>query len=131
MKRRCKGGVACEPTYAEVELRMTMEEWLIWAVPQYERFAVEHPQERPNVSRSGDKGHYQLGNVQIVSVGQNRKEEKCFSSRRPKSQETRQKIGDALRGRKLPPISEQHRQNLRDAAKAAWVRRKQFKSMPA
>ena len=69
MKRRCAGGNAQDEnlSYAGVELKMTMEQWITWALPQYVSFIGQ-----PSVSRIGDVGHYEIGNVEIISVQENR-----------------------------------------------------------
>ena len=72
MNVRCGNADGNNPAYAAVELRMTMEQWLAWAVPRYEDFIREYPEERPNVSRRNDVGHYELGNIEITTLEQNR-----------------------------------------------------------
>ncbi len=68
MKRRCVGGKAHtkNPAYAGVELRMTMDEWIAWALPKYS--SLEQP---PSVSRKGDVGHYEIGNIEIIPFLEN------------------------------------------------------------
>lgn len=73
MYRRCENRCGTEPAYAKVKLRMTKSEWLDWALPKYRKFARLHPDESPSVSRKGDKGHYEIGNIQIISWQENRK----------------------------------------------------------
>lgn len=51
---------------------MTMEEWLNWAVSKYEKFLIENPNEQPSVSRYKDIGHYEIGNLEIISFSKNR-----------------------------------------------------------
>lgn len=50
---------------------MSLNEFLAWAVPEYERFAESNPNETPCVARFGDKGHYEIGNIEIISVAEN------------------------------------------------------------
>ena len=71
MQARCLNKNGKNPSYAEVELRMTREDWLKWAVPEYTKFQVEHPDDTPNAARIGDMGHYELGNVRVVSRAEN------------------------------------------------------------
>lgn len=71
MQARCLNRNGRNPSYAAVELRMTREEWLTWAVPEYERFQTANPRVMPNAARKGDSGHYELGNVRIVSRTEN------------------------------------------------------------
>lgn len=76
MERRCDGGNAAAEnrSYAGVQLRMSLAEWLEWAVPQYIAFLAEHPDLTPCAARNGDAGHYELGNIRIISTIQNRAE---------------------------------------------------------
>ena len=71
MQARCLNRNGKRPTYANVELRMTMQEWLAWAVPEYKRFISDHPGQTPNAARLGDTGHYELGNIRIISLSEN------------------------------------------------------------
>lgn len=76
MKRRCGNANGKNPAYAGVELRMTMDEWLAWAVPEYGRFNQDHPNESPNASRRGDAGHYEIGNIEVIPRKDNLAEQK-------------------------------------------------------
>jgi len=73
MRQRCGNANGRSPAYAGVELRMSEEEWLGWAVTLYEKFQRENESASPCVSRKGDSGHYVLGNLEIVSVEENRR----------------------------------------------------------
>lgn len=53
--------------YINVEVRMTKEEWLAWAVPQYEKWFKERPGVTPSINRIDGKGHYEIGNLELVS----------------------------------------------------------------
>ncbi len=75
MKRRCLNANGKNPTYAQVELRMTQDEWLAWAIPRYEAFDREFPGESPNAGRQDDCGHYEIGNIRIIPHRQNRAEQ--------------------------------------------------------
>ena len=83
MKRRTGNATGVDPAYADVQLLMTEEEWLTWAVPEYERFQASNPDKSPCVSRRGDKGHYELGNVEIISTDENRRRQKAVLLLRP------------------------------------------------
>jgi hypothetical protein len=72
ISQRCLNKNGKNPSYAHVELRITKEEWLAWAVPKYEEFNQNHPNESPNVARIGDKGHYEIGNIELVTAKKNR-----------------------------------------------------------
>ena len=75
MLARCQNKNGKSPSYANVELRMTWDEWLAWSVPQYVLFDKEHPGEIPNAARNRDQGHYELGNIRITSVSENQAEQ--------------------------------------------------------
>lgn len=83
MMARCLNKNGKNPSYTTVELKMTQEEWLKWALPKYEKFIEEHPCVSPCAARFGDAGHYEIGNVRIISVEQNRSEMKTEMQLRP------------------------------------------------
>lgn len=74
MHRRCENRCGTEPAYAHVKLKMTLAEWLAWSVPKYETFIAKNPGVRPSVSRFGDKGHYEIGNIDIIPWIKNRQQ---------------------------------------------------------
>lgn len=76
MLARCGNANGKNPSYSGVELRMTREEWLEWAIPRYDRFNQLYPNLSPNVSRFGDSGHYEIGNLKIVPLVVNRADQK-------------------------------------------------------
>lgn len=69
---RCENQNGKNPAYSNVKVKMTMEEWLAWAVPRYEKFVRDHPNESPSVSRFGDNGDYELTNIEIITFVINR-----------------------------------------------------------
>lgn len=73
MLRRCGNPDGLNPTYADVELRMTLEEWLEWSIPRYEEFIRSNPNISPSVSRFEDQGHYEINNLEIISRDANLK----------------------------------------------------------
>jgi len=83
MSRRCGNPNGKNPAYVDVELRMTMEAWLEWSLPHYEKFIAENPGVSPSVSRNGDVGHYEIGNLEIVSLQENRRRQKTKLLVRP------------------------------------------------
>ena len=72
MMRRAENNNSKNPAYSKVKLLMTMEEFLEWSLPLYIKFIEENPESSPSVARRGDKGHYELGNIEIVSKEENR-----------------------------------------------------------
>lgn len=64
------------PSYATVEVRMTKSEFISWAVPRYEQFILDHPQETPSVERLDPYGHYELSNLAVIPLSVNRKQNK-------------------------------------------------------
>lgn len=76
MKRRCTNTCGDNPAYRDVELRMTEDEWMSWAIPRYQKFIDDNPGLSPSVSRFGDSGHYEISNVEIISKIENRLKQK-------------------------------------------------------
>lgn len=83
MLARCENANGKCPTYAGVKLKMTLEEWMAWAVPRYTAFSEANPGVSPSVSRPGDVGHYEIGNIEIVSVAENRALQRMVGQLRP------------------------------------------------
>lgn len=77
MVRRCGNKTSRDPAYANVKVIFTKEAWLAWAVPRYEKFAEDHPTESPSVSRKEDCGDYEIGNVEIAPMSDNRVRQKA------------------------------------------------------
>jgi hypothetical protein len=69
--QRIRNANGKNPTYADTELRMTKDEFLAWAVPEYTRWLTEHPDKRPSVDRVRSDGHYELGNLRLLEWGEN------------------------------------------------------------
>lgn len=83
MLARCGDPNGKNPTYATVELRMTLEAWLQWSIPEYERFITRYPDLSPSAARKGDAGHYEIGNVEIISSLENRAQQAMPGQLRP------------------------------------------------
>lgn len=72
MLRRCENRCGSEPAYANVKLKMTLAEFTAWALPKYEEFIAKFPGMSPSISRFGDTGDYEIGNIEIISTIENR-----------------------------------------------------------
>ncbi len=75
MKARCLNSNGKNPSYRSVRLKMSLDEWIKWAVPAYEMFMESFPRERPCAARKHDAGHYEIGNIEIISVSRNSREQ--------------------------------------------------------
>lgn len=78
MVARCENANGKNPAYANVKLKMTLDEWLKWAVPRYRRFIAKHPGQSPCASRKGDAGHYEIGNIEIIDASENRARQRAI-----------------------------------------------------
>jgi len=58
-------------SYKDVELRLTQEQYMYWAVPAYEHFMRKNPGVTPSVDRIDNGGHYERGNLQVISYQDN------------------------------------------------------------
>lgn len=57
------------PDYANVEVRVTRDEFMSWAVPLFEAWDSS---EKPSIDRIDFRGHYEFSNLQVVSWNENR-----------------------------------------------------------
>lgn len=68
---RLNGRVRSHPAYANVEVRVTRDEFLAWAVPAYAAFFRDHPGVKPSVDRERNDGHYEIGNLKLIPHREN------------------------------------------------------------
>jgi hypothetical protein len=59
------------PAYALVEVQMTREEFIAWAKPRIAAWWKANPGVTPSVDRKKNAGHYELGNLRIISLSAN------------------------------------------------------------
>lgn len=59
------------PAYANVECRITREEFLAWAIPAFQKWIAENPDELGSVDRIDVEGHYELSNLRVISRREN------------------------------------------------------------
>lgn len=71
MNRRCLNRDGDNPAYARIELRIGKAEFIAWALPYYEQIIAAG--KIPTVSRIGDKGHYEIGNIEIIPKDEHRR----------------------------------------------------------
>lgn len=69
-----KWRVRSKSQYAHVEIRITREEFIAWAVPLLK--AWDWRLGSPSVDRIDPKGHYELSNMQIISRNENSSKDK-------------------------------------------------------
>jgi hypothetical protein len=79
IERRCMNRDGRNPSYASVELRLTKDAFLVWAIPAFTAYYEQHPEvlqshdprDWPSVDRIRGDGHYEAGNLQILAMGEN------------------------------------------------------------
>lgn len=59
------------PCYGPVEVLLAREQFMAWAIPQYEAWFREHAGVTPSVDRIDSSGHYQLGNLRLITRSEN------------------------------------------------------------
>lgn len=74
MNRKARNDDGLHPTYAAVEVRMTRDQFLAWAVPAFEAWMAQNPGKSPAVGRIGHVGHYELGNIVVTEFEPHRLE---------------------------------------------------------
>ena len=67
MVRRC----GKDPHYKAVEIRMTKQEYLDWAIPALAEFRKTYSNETCSIDRIESKGHYELDNIRFIPYGEN------------------------------------------------------------
>lgn len=63
--------VRLQSSYDGVEVRMAREEFLAWAVPAYAVYQRDNQNAQPSLDRIDPAGHYELGNLRVISRGDN------------------------------------------------------------
>ena len=64
-------------SYVGIEVRMTLEEFLAWAVPEYEAWLKEAPDVTPTLDRKDSTKHYEIGNLQLITQSENSKKSRA------------------------------------------------------
>ncbi len=59
------------PAYVNVEVRMTREQFMVWAVPAFTFWQEKHPDKVASVDRISTEGHYELGNIRLIEKVRN------------------------------------------------------------
>lgn len=73
------------PSYSDIEVRMTFNEWINWAFPQYRAWMDNRPGEIASLDRINTTGHYEITNLQIISTKENsRKPRRSANNLAPK-----------------------------------------------
>ena len=57
--------------YEHVQIRMTRQEFLDWALPKYEQWMKDRPDETPSLDRVDPNGHYEISNLRLLERGEN------------------------------------------------------------
>lgn len=65
--------LASQKEYSHIELRMTQEEFLAWAIPEYTAWSESAPLCRSSIDRIDPDGHYELSNIRLLDKGENAK----------------------------------------------------------
>lgn len=71
--QRCENHNGKNPYYNHVKLEMTRTQFIEWAIPEYEKFMREYPGEQVSIDRIDSEGNYKLGNLRVVGMRENSK----------------------------------------------------------
>lgn len=74
--------------YEGVEVRMTRQDFYDWAVPKYRQWFIDHPvretaEHIPSVDRIDPAGHYEISNIQIISMSDNSRKIRTVNDHAP------------------------------------------------
>ncbi len=98
--RRAKAGVKRLRAYLGVEVRVTKEQFIQWAMPLFEAWFRDHPDETPSIDRISSEGHYEFDNMQMIPLPEN-----SHKARRNKHLETPAGMKLCGRCKKLLPFA--------------------------
>lgn len=59
------------PTYVNVELKMTREEFVAWVIPELEEWSKTRPIQTATLDRKSNTGHYEISNLQLLTNPEN------------------------------------------------------------
>lgn len=71
MNSRAMNHSGYHPSYANVCVSMTRDEFLAWAIPLLRVWMLDNPEVTPTVDRIRDSEGYAIGNIQIISGPEN------------------------------------------------------------
>lgn len=71
IQRRSHNNDGMHPTYRDVDIRMTKEEFLLWAVPALREWYAHSPQSTPTLDRIDSSGHYEISNLRLLTAKEN------------------------------------------------------------
>ena len=67
--------------YRNVECRIDKDTFIAWAIPEILQFHHDNPEETPSLDRIDPDGHYELGNIRILSWAENALRSRFFLNR--------------------------------------------------
>lgn len=67
MRERCEGNYFKHG----IKVMMTSDEFVEWATPLIEEFQTLYPGDKPSIDRIDPNGHYEFGNIRIISLKKN------------------------------------------------------------
>ena len=72
MCARCENANGLNPWYANVKLLISREDFIAWAEHELVHFRRIHSGKQASIDRIDDDGHYELGNIRIISFRENK-----------------------------------------------------------
>lgn len=63
--------VRTQTEYESVEVRISREEFVVWAAAEFAKWFETNPGITPSVDREDPSGHYSLDNLRVISWGEN------------------------------------------------------------
>lgn len=77
MKGRSGNRDGRHPTYADVECRIAEDDFQRWEHKELLIFRCRYPGKTPSVDRINSRGHYEIGNIQLLPKGMNSRKRRC------------------------------------------------------
>lgn len=80
MRLRAENRSGRHPTYSNVQLRISRNEFIEWVLAEMPWFQFRHPGLRPSIDRKDARSHYELGNIQLLPQRENSRKRECCVS---------------------------------------------------
>lgn len=67
-----KHRVSNDPYYTDIKLLLTKDEFISWVIPELQKWVLEKDITEASIDRVDPKGHYAVGNLQLLTMDENR-----------------------------------------------------------
>ena len=87
IKKRAGNRNGRNPSYTLIEMRIDRDAFITWATYAIDIFRSQHPHDTPSLDRINPDGHYELGNIRVISWKENSRLARRKEARRVKGRQ--------------------------------------------